>query len=138
MTLLLWCAKQPSGVVSRLAADVDLSPGRMSRIVNGHVRPTVDVALRIAELTGGAVSLEELLGLEGEIPACVRLRAADPLVELPATPKASPSRAADKRQPDLEEYLDRVECESSGTNPDDPVARAEARRRRLARVGRAA
>lgn len=80
MDLDPWLADQPLGTSRKLAAAVNTTPTTISLIRKKKRRSSFGQAIKISAFTGGAVSIQELLGIE-EIPTCVRLRADDPTRE---------------------------------------------------------
>jgi len=51
----------PHGEIKQLAIKCNCHPVHMSDILRGRRRPSPDLALRISEATGGAVTVMELL-----------------------------------------------------------------------------
>lgn len=52
------------GRLRAVAKKAKTSPGNLSRIAQGIQRPRDDMAKRIVKATNGAVSFEEIMGLE--------------------------------------------------------------------------
>lgn len=68
MTLKEWFASQPRGTQTELAKKLGVSKTWMTLVTNGHQAPGPELAVMIHQLTGGAVTREELRpDLFGEI-----------------------------------------------------------------------
>lgn len=81
-----------------LAKRLGISPEHLSRINQGHVRPSVDLARRISHATGGAVTVRELLvgdepalAFERWSPSDPEVTADDVLRSMGIQPPAAPS-----------------------------------------------
>ncbi|MCB1082011.1 MAG: helix-turn-helix transcriptional regulator [Chlamydiia bacterium] len=85
--------------VKQLAGDLNISTSYLYQLIRGERKPSIELAQRIEEITKGEVTLEMLLGIEGENALSNRHR---PVIE-------SQSQEYEKRFSSLENANEKIE-----------------------------